>query len=135
MDFNMRLAVESGEAALDRAVLEHGVLRALERGEVCRYFLAEHEGRVVGQTMITYEWSDWQDGMIWWLQSVYVAPGHRGRGVFRLIYEHILAAARADTDACCLRLYALETNARALEVYRRVGMKPRGYVVLEAGLA
>jgi GNAT superfamily N-acetyltransferase len=134
VDFNERLAIESGEEALDRAVLVRGVTRALERRDMCRYFLAEHEGQVVGQTMITTELTDWQDGMIWWLQSVYVAPEHRGQGVFRMLFEHIRGTARADGDARCLRLYALETNARALEVYRRVGMTPRGYVVYEAPL-
>ncbi len=83
VEFNRRLALESEAKQLDAAVLTSGVRIALERPELCRYFLAETNGQIVGQTMLTYEWSDWRAGVFWWIQSVYVQAGHRGRGVFR----------------------------------------------------
>ena len=82
VEFNRRLALESEAKQLDAAVLTSGVRIALERPELCRYFLAETNGQIVGQTMLTYEWSDWRAGVFWWIQSVYVQAGHRGRGVF-----------------------------------------------------
>ena len=81
VDFNCRLALESEHKTLDRAVLTPGVAAALTDEAKARYFVAEDEGRVVGQTMLTLEWSDWRNGWIWWIQSVYVHPDARRRGL------------------------------------------------------
>jgi GNAT superfamily N-acetyltransferase len=134
VDFNINLAIDSNDELPEREILRRGVLRALERPELCRYFMAELEGELVGQTMITYEWTDWRDGTIWWLQSVYVAPAHRGQGVFSRIYQHIRDQARADPEARCIRLYALASNEPARHAYLRCGMKQGGYVVYEGAL-
>jgi ribosomal protein S18 acetylase RimI-like enzyme len=96
-----------------------------------RYFIAEVDGRVVGQTMITYEWSDWRNGMFWWIQSVFVDPQHRQRGVLRALYRHIEEAARRDPTACGIRLYVEDANLRAKETYRALGMVRGGYEVYE----
>lgn len=130
--FNRQLAEETEGRAPDADTLRRGVERGLARPEICRYWVAEEGGEVVGQAMVTYEWSDWRDGALWWFQSVYVAPFARGRGVFRALYEHIAALAEADADAKGLRLYVEDDNRRALEVYRRLGMREAGYRVLEA---
>jgi GNAT superfamily N-acetyltransferase len=81
VSFNCRLAEESEDCTLDRDVLRRGVTRALADVNRCRYFVAESGGEVVGQAMVTYEWSDWRDGVLWWFQSVYVRREHRRRGV------------------------------------------------------
>ena len=86
--------------------------------------------RIVGQTMVTYEWSDWRDGLIWWIQSVYVLPEARERGVFKALHERIGQSAR-EAGAVGLRLYVLDANTRAREVYRRRGMDDSHYRVLE----
>src|SRR5690606_20639735 len=101
------------------------------RPSMCRYWLAELDEEVVGQTMVTYEWSDWRDGVIWWLQSVYVTPAARGRGIFRALYRHVEDLAKTDEDACALRLYVERENTRAQAVYQRLGMTPTAYLVFE----
>jgi GNAT superfamily N-acetyltransferase len=129
--FNGALAEETEGRAPDADVLRRGVERGLAQPAMCRYWVAEAGGEVVGQAMVTYEWSDWRDGVLWWFQSVYVAPHARERGVFRALYEHVAALARADPDARGLRLYVEGDNARARRVYERLGMRDAGYLVFE----
>ena len=86
---------------------------------------------VVGMLLLTREWSDWRNGWLWWIQSVYVRPEARRRGVFRALYDHIYRLAQAEPDVIGLRLYMEENNHRAAETYVAVGMAPAGYVVFE----
>ena len=131
VDFNCRLALESEHKTLDRAVLTPGVAAALADEAKARYFVAEDEGRVVGQPMLTLEWSDWRNGWIWWIQSVYVHPDARRRGVFRSLYDHIYKAACADPQVVGIRLYMEKDNHVAQQTYLNMGMELPGYVVLE----
>ena len=85
---NVGLANETEGLTLDKNMLEKGIKQALERAE-CHYFVSEIAGKVVGQTMITYEWCDWRNGVIWWMQSVYVIPKHRKQGVFKSLFKHL----------------------------------------------
>ncbi|HUY33656.1 MAG TPA: GNAT family N-acetyltransferase [Pirellulales bacterium] len=130
-EFNRLLALESENKQLNPSVLERGVRRALARPELCRYFVAEAERRVVGQTMLTYEWSDWRAGVFWWIQSVYVVPDRRGRGVFRALFRHIETLAKNTSEVCGLRLYVEEHNAPAIAAYGRMGMSPSGHLLYE----
>lgn len=130
VEFNHCLAQESEGKTLDRRVLEPGVRAALADTHKALYFLAEADGRVVGQTMITYEWSDWRNGWIWWIQSVYVRPEARRGGVFRLLYQHIAEAAR-QAGVIGIRLYVEKENHRAHETYLKLGMAWAGYQVME----
>jgi ribosomal protein S18 acetylase RimI-like enzyme len=131
VEFNRLLAKETEGKTLDPAVLTPGVQAGLADPHKGLYFVAEDEGAVVGQVMVTYEWSDWRNGWIWWIQSVYIREAHRGRGVFRALYEHVHQRAAADPTVIGLRLYVEEHNHRAQEVYRRLGMEKAGYFVLE----
>ena len=131
VDFNRRLAEESEDKMLDVAVLTAGVVQALADLQKALYFLAEDAGLVVGQTMITTEWSDWRNGWFWWIQSVYVRPEARRRGVFRALFEHISKATRQDSSVIGLRLYVDHQNHAAQETYRNMGMVEAGYLVLE----
>jgi len=103
----------------------------LAKPEYCRYFLAESDGQIIGQTMITYEWSDWRNGVFWWIQSVYVRDGHRGQGVFRALHQHIANLARTTPDVCGLRLYVEMHNRPALSTYEKLGMVPSGHILYE----
>jgi GNAT superfamily N-acetyltransferase len=131
-EFNRALAAETEDKDLDWEIISAGVRRVLADEAKGRYFIAECAGRIVGMTMITYEWSDWRDGWIWWIQSVYVHPDFRGRGVFGRIYRHIVSAA-ADAGVRAVRLYVLDSNINARAIYARLGMNESGYTVLEAG--
>lgn len=131
VDFNTRLAWETEHKRLEPATIARGVARALAQPGLCRYFVAEIGGAVVGQAMVTYELTDWRDGVLWWFQSVYVEEAHRGSGVFRALFQHIAAAAQADPEVRGLRLYVEHENVRAQKVYEQIGMKPSGHVVYE----
>lgn len=131
VDFNRRLALESEEKLLDAGVLTAGVRRGFAHPELCRYFVAEIDGNVVGTTMITVELTDWRDGVLWWLQSVYVDPGFRRAGVFRALYRHIAERARQNKDVRGLRLYVHHTNQRAMRTYESMGMAKSDYEFYE----
>ncbi len=132
---NVAMALEAEHKHLDPPTVERGVRTVFESAAHGRYFVAETDGRVVGQAMYTREWSDWRAGDFWWFQSVYVAPDARRMGVFRALYRHIEALARADPAVCGLRLYVERDNARAQQTYRRCGMQDAGYVVMEVDMS
>ena|SRR5437867_4203792 len=131
VEFNRLLALESEGKALDLALLRPGVSAGLADAAKGRYFLAEENGRPLGQMGITYEWSDWRHGWFWWIQSVYVRPEARRRGVFRSLFEHVQQAARKDQEVIGLRLYVDKDNHAAQKTYASLGMEATGYFVLE----
>lgn len=130
-DFNRRLAAESEDIRLDPAGLAAGVAALLADASLGRYWIAEEHGEIVGQIMTTFEWSDWRNGMIWWIQSVYVREDARGHGVFSALYRHVEGLARAQPRICGLRLYVDDRNDRARRVYEKLGMHDGGYRVME----
>ncbi|AMV39500.1 GNAT family N-acetyltransferase [Planctomyces sp. SH-PL62] len=133
VDYNLRLAEETEDKRLDRVILRNGVARALADPERLRYWVAvsRDDGRVVGQTAITREWSDWRAGWLWWLQSVYVEAESRGQGVFKALYGRIRDEALATDDVLGIRLYVEHENHRARDAYKALGMDEAGYSVLE----
>jgi GNAT superfamily N-acetyltransferase len=130
-EYNLRLAAESEGKALDRATLRAGVARCLADPVKGIYFLACQGDAILGQTMFTYEWSDWRNGWFWWIQSVYVRADARGQGVFRALFDHVLAEAKRQGDVIGVRLYVEENNTAAQAVYAKLGMDKAGYFVLE----
>ena len=130
-EFNRLLAEETEGKVLDRVILTAGVRAVLADPHKGRYYLAERDGAVVGQMMLTYEWSDWRNGWIWWIQSVYVRRDARRGGVFRALYEHVVTAARADPGVAGLRLYVERENHAAQQTYLRLGMQWTSYQMLE----
>ena len=128
---NARMALETEHKQLDAGTVALGVRAAFDDPSRGRYFVAELDGRVVGQLMVTYEGSDWRNGVFWWIQSVYVLPDARRLGVFRALYAHLEALARATPGVCGLRLYVETENLRAQQTYLRCGMVNAGYVVME----
>jgi ribosomal protein S18 acetylase RimI-like enzyme len=130
-EFNRLLALESEGKTLDPGLLQPGVAAALADPRKAHYFVAEQKGEVIGQLMITFEWSDWRNGWIWWIQSVYVRSDWRRRGVFRALFDHAVRTARQDAEVIGLRLYVEKENVSAQKTYRSLGMQPTGYWVLE----
>ncbi len=120
VEFNARLAEESEGVCLDRERLRSGVEALLRDESRGFYLLAESDDGVMGQLALTFEWSDWRNGVFWWLQSVYVCPGFRRRGVLRALYERVLELARSQS-VCGVRLYVEKNNVSAQEAYRRLG--------------
>jgi len=128
---NAAMAAETERRALDPETLRAGVGRVLADPARGVYYLAERDGKVVGQLLITREWSDWRDAWFWWIQSVYVAPEARRQGVYRALYQHGYAAARGQPDVCGLRLYVEQDNTAAQRVYERLGMRRAVYRLYE----
>jgi GNAT superfamily N-acetyltransferase len=127
---NMALAEETERVRLDADTLRQGIRALLELRAPGRYWVAELDGRVVGQLLITFEWSDWRNRMVWWIQSVYVVPDARGRGVLRTLYDAARREALA-AGAGGLRLYVDTSNTRAMAVYAALGMNGDHYRVFE----
>src|SRR5262245_54151137 len=92
---NLAMARETERMQLHEPTVQAGIAALLESRAAGQYWVAEEDGRVVGQTMVTYEWSDWRNRVVWWIQSVYVHPEHRGQGTYRRLYETVRDAARA----------------------------------------
>jgi len=131
VEFNRRLAEESEGKTLDFAVVRPGVAAGLADPNKGIYFIAEENGIIVGQMMITLEWSDWRNGWFWWIQSVYVRTEARRRGVFRSLFQHVEELARQEPQVIGLRLYVERENRTAQDTYVSLGMEPTGYMVLE----
>lgn len=129
--FNAAIALETEHKRLDPAVLAAGVRAVLNDSARGFYTVAERGGEVVGQLMVTFEWSDWRNGWFWWVQSVYVRADARRGGVFRTLYRAIEAEAAADPTVIGLRLYFERANTRAQETYRALGMSDTGYGMME----
>jgi GNAT superfamily N-acetyltransferase len=127
---NISLARETESVHLQETVLRAGVQALLESRVPGMYWIAELDGLVVGQLLITYEWSDWRNRMVWWIQSVYVSPAARRHGIFRALYAHVRAEAER-AGAGGLRLYVDTTNTRAQQVYASLGMNGDHYRVFE----
>ena len=130
-EFNLRLAEETEGIRLVPECVAKGVAAILADATKGLYFVAEAQGQVVGQVMITYEWSDWRNGNLWWLQSVYVRQDFRRQGVFRALFRHLQELARKDGGVRGLRLYMHAENQRARHSYEQMGMKQTKYEVLE----
>jgi ribosomal protein S18 acetylase RimI-like enzyme len=130
-DMNIGIARETEGKDLDRKIITEGVKMAVSNPSLARYFVAENSGSIAGQTMVTYEWSDWRAGQIWWLQSVYVLPQYRSKGCFRSLYRFIKSLAEKDPLSKAIRLYVMEDNEIGRNVYSKVGMNHSGYVVYE----
>ena len=138
--WNAAMALETEHKALDRDRLEAGVAAGIATPAAARYFIAMDDAAVagretlgipVGMLMLTREWSDWRNGEWWWIQSVYVPPEHRRRGVYAALHRHVETLARATPGVVGLRLYVERGNARAQGTYASLGMVDAGYAVFE----
>lgn len=131
VDFQIAMAYETEELQLDRQICSEGVMAVLRNSNLGRYFVAEMDNAVVASMLITYEWSDWRNGVVWWIQSVYVAAPARRRGVYAGLYRHVQSLALEDTGIRGIRLYVDRRNAAAQQVYARLGMNGEHYRVFE----
>lgn len=127
---NRRIAAETEELALDPETVLAGVRAALVDPHKALYFVAEVDGRPAGMLMLTHEWSDWRNGDIWWIQSVYVFPEFRRGGVFRALYRHVSLLAR-ESGVAGIRLYVEQENHAAIRTYGSLGMERTRYAVME----
>jgi GNAT superfamily N-acetyltransferase len=125
------MALETEGKHLPDADIIPGVVRGIATAGLARYFVAESEGRPVGTLMLTSEWSDWRNGLWWWIQSVYVPVECRRQGVYRALYGHVRELAESDPGVCGIRLYVEKDNLGAQRTYASLGMQDARYRVYE----
>lgn len=131
VDAQAAMALESEGLTLDRAALEEGVRAVLERRVEAEYLLAEEDGRAVGMLMTVSEWSDWRNGAVVWVHSVYVVPEARRRGVFAALYASVRSRVEESPGLLGVRLYVHQRNESALRVYDALGMRRDRYHLYE----
>jgi GNAT superfamily N-acetyltransferase len=131
VQFQIDMARETENLELDSRVLTRGVGSVFENPSRGQYYVAEQDGRVIASTLITYEWSDWRDGTVWWIQSVYVVTEARRQGIFAALYAYIKRLAESEEQVRGIRLYVDRRNSPAQMVYARLGMNGEHYQVFE----
>jgi len=130
-EFQMDMARETEDLELDDSVLKRGIQALFDDDKKGRYFVALVNGKPVGSLMITYEWSDWRNGNVWWIQSVFIAREYRRQGLFRAMYESIKQKVQQIPEVCGLRLYVFRENHHAKSVYKKLGMAGDHYEIFE----
>lgn len=129
--FQQAMARETEELELDLETVRRGVAAVFDDPSRGRYFVAARGSEVVASLMITPEWSDWRNGTVWWIQSVYVVPELRKQRVYAGLYEHVRELVRGDESVKGIRLYVDRRNVAAQAVYARLGMNGEHYQVFE----
>jgi ribosomal protein S18 acetylase RimI-like enzyme len=130
-DFNIAMAWETEDKKLPPDKICPGVRALFSKPEYGFYVVAEIDGVVSGCLMITYEWSDWRNGVFWWIQSVYVKPEFRRQGIYRAMFAYVKELAGQDSGVCGCRLYVEHDNTVAQETYKKLGMKETHYRMLQ----
>ena len=131
VDFQVRMARETEGMELDLPTVTRGVQAVFNDPSKGQYWVAEADGEVVGLLLTTYEWSDWRNGTVIWIQSVYVPPELRGNGIYRRLYEHLRERVQASPELMGIRLYVDRRNVPAQRVYERLGMSREHYEMFE----
>ena len=131
--FQIAMALESEGTVLNSEKVRNGVTAVMEDESKGTYIVARIEGRPVASLMITREWSDWNNGWYWWIQSVYVMPEYRGQGIFRAMYTKVIEMAK-EQNIAQVRLYVDRYNTNAQKVYQKLGMEECHYLMYEASV-
>lgn len=130
-DYQVKMAWETEQLKLDPPTVELGVAAVFDDPSKGKYWLAEVKGEVVGCLLTVPEWSDWRNGTVLWIHSVYVKPEFRKHGVFRKLYSHLKTMVEGSKDLRGLRLYVEKTNGPAQKVYESLGMSGEHYHLYE----
>lgn len=133
--FNQAMALETESKQLDEVTIQSGVARMIMDSDLGFYLVALFGEEIAGCLAITREWSDWRNGLFWWIQGVYVFPQFRSKGVFSSLYQYVSDLAKNEEDVCGIRLYADKENERAIRTYLKLGMVETDYRLLEEEFA
>lgn len=131
IEFQKKMAWETEKVTLDPIILLEGVKNLFADVNRGKYYVAEENRVVVGSLMTTYEWSEWRNGTVLWIQSVYIIESHRGKGIYKQLYEYIQGIVNRSPDLRGIRLYVDKTNKAAQQVYEKLGMNGEHYQVFE----
>ena len=131
ISFQIAMALETENIYLDPETVMRGVKAVFTDTEKGNYFIAEENGQVIASLLTTFEWSDWRNGTILWIQSVYVVPEFRRKGTYKALYGHIRTMVEHDPSMKGIRLYADKSNLTAQKVYEKLGMTADHYQLYE----
>ena len=131
VNFQLSMASETENIELDKPTVDKGVKAVLADGSKGKYYVALEKGQIVGSLLTTYEWSDWRNGTILWIQSVYVLPTYRRKGVYRSLYTHLKNKVNQSEELNGIRLYADKSNIAAHKTYRKLAMADDHYLTFE----
>ena len=129
-NFNKAMAFETEHKILNDFTALNGVNNLLLQPQFGFYVVAEIDCEIVGSLMITYEWSDWRNGLIWWLQSVFVKNEQRKKNVFKNMLLFVEQHAKKN-NALAIRLYMEKENETAHKTYNRCGFQQTDYLIFE----
>ena len=130
-EFNISMAKETEGIELIPGVIGSGVEAMINNPQMGFYLVVEDAGEIQASLMVTTEWSDWRNGLFWWIQSVYVNQQYRRQGLYRQLYERVKSLAEAEIHVCGFRLYVEHDNHIAQKTYRSLGMQETSYKLYE----
>lgn len=130
-NFQIKMAKETEDLDLDNENVNNGVMSVFQDSHKGKYIVAEINDNIVASLLLTYEWSDWRNSLVLWIQSVYVVPEMRGKGVFKNLYYYVKKIAKEDKNVSGIRLYVDKSNKNAMGVYNAIGMNGEHYNVFE----
>ena len=130
-EFNISMARETEGIELIPDVIAAGVRTMIENPQWGFYLVVELDNGIQAALMVTTEWSDWRNGMFWWIQSVYVRPPYRRQGLYRELYERVKELAEQESAVCGFRLYVERDNQAAQKTYSALGMSETDYRIFE----
>ena len=131
VEFQILMARETEEIVLDISIVTKGVLAVLNDKSKGQYYLAEIDNKIASSLLTTFEWSDWRNGTVLWIQSVFVLPEYRRMGVYRSMYSFVKKQVIKDPSLKGIRLYADKSNYQAHKTYKTLGMSPDHYITFE----
>ncbi|NNC98715.1 MAG: GNAT family N-acetyltransferase [Gammaproteobacteria bacterium] len=130
-EFNINMARETENLELDAEVINSGVRNMISNPERGFYLVVEADNQLVASLMVTTEWSDWRNGLFWWIQSVYVVEQWRRKGLYRSMYERVKQLSEEHGNIVGYRLYVEQDNQIAQKTYRSMGMHCTHYLLFE----
>lgn len=130
-DFNSLMAMETEAKTLQPETILGGVQNMIANPAYGYYLVAEQDGQLIGSLMVTSEWSDWRNGLFWWIQSVYIRKEWRRQGIYRQLYAMVKTLAAQDGNICGFRLYVEKDNLKAQQTYQSLGMTATDYLIYE----
>ena len=129
--FQQKMAWETEHLQLDGDTVQKGVTAVFDDVSKGKYYVIEEDGKVISSLLTTYEWSDWRNSQVLWIQSVFVLPEYRAKGVFKLMYSEIKKIVKNNPNYSGIRLYVDKTNVNAQKVYEKIGMQGEHYGLFE----
>jgi len=131
VNLQSKMALETENLILHPDIVEQGILAVIEDDRKGKYYKIVQTGKVIGCMLNTYEWSEWRNGQIVWIQSLYILPAYRKKGLFSAAYQYMRELVQKNAQYKGIRLYVDKRNEAAIAAYESVGMSNEHYEIFE----